>query len=167
MSEPLKTTVPGLALRFAAEADVPLILELIRALADYEKLAHEVVATEELLRASLFGGHGQPEVIIAELHGEAAGFALFFANYSTFLGRPGIHLEDLYVREALRGRGIGKALLRALARLTVARKGGRLEWAVLHWNEPAIRFYESLGAAPMGEWTTFRMTGAALEKLAG
>jgi len=166
MSDALSTEIPGLELRFAGAADAPLILELIRALAAYEKLAHEVVATEELLRASLFGGAGQPEVIIAEYEGEAAGFALFFANYSTFLGRAGIHLEDLFVHQTLRGKGIGKALLRALARLTVEREGGRLEWNVLDWNEPAIRFYESLGAKPMTGWTTYRMTGKALGRLA-
>ena len=167
MSAALTTTVPDLKLRLATEEDVPLILELIQALADYEKLAHEVVATEELLRGSLFGdGNGGPEVVIAELSGEAAGFALFFANYSTFLGRAGIHLEDLYVREALRGKGIGKALLGSLARLARQRGCGRLEWAVLDWNEPAIRFYEALGARAMSGWTTYRVTGEALSRLA-
>jgi GNAT superfamily N-acetyltransferase len=167
VSAALETAVPGLRLRLAAEADVALILELIQALAEYEKLAHEVVATEELLGESLFGGgKGGPEVVIAEFEGEAAGFALFFANYSTFLGRAGMHLEDLYVREALRGKGIGKALLSCLAKLAVERRCGRLEWNVLDWNEPAIRFYESLGAAPMSGWTTYRVTGDALARLA-
>lgn len=167
MSVALETAVPGLRLRLATEADVALILELIQALAEYEKLVHEVVATEELLRESLFGrGKGGPEVVIAELEGEAAGFALFFANYSTFLGRAGMHLEDLYVREALRGKSIGKTLLSCLAKLAVERQCGRLEWNVLDWNEPAIRFYESLGAAPMSGWTTYRVTGDALARLA-
>src|SRR2546423_3576245 len=138
-------------IRAATEADVPLILRCIRELAEYERLAHEVVATEDVLRETLFGARPYAEVVIAEDGGEAVGFALFFHNYSTFLGRPGIYLEDLYVRPQARGRGVGRALLAHLARLTVERRCGRLEWWVLDWNEDAIRFYRSLGAQPMDE----------------
>lgn len=155
-----------MTLRSATSADVPLILDFIKGLAEYEKLAHEVVATEESLHATLFGERPYAEVVIGEHEGEPVGFALFFHNYSTFLGRPGIYLEDLFVRPAWRGRGFGKALLTFLATLAVERGCGRLEWAVLDWNEPAIRFYESLGAQPMDEWTVYRITGEALERLA-
>lgn len=155
-----------MTLRSATSADVPLILDFIKGLAEYEKLAHEVVATEESLHATLFGERPYAEVVIGEHEGEPVGFALFFHNYSTFLGRPGIYLEDLFVRPAWRGRGFGKALLTFLATLAVERGCGRLEWAVLDWNEPAIRFYESLGAKPMDEWTVYRITGEALERLA-
>ncbi len=154
-------------LRSATIADVPLILDLIRGLAEYERLPNEVVATEAGLRASLFGPVAAAEVVIAEVDGTAAGFALFFHNYSTFLGRRGLWLEDLFVRPAFRGQGIGRALLRHLAEVAVARGCGRLEWSVLDWNEPAIGFYRSLGAVPMNEWTTFRVTGDALNTLAG
>ena len=154
-----------LNLRNATEADVPLILRFIRELAEYERLAHECVATEELVRETLFGERRYAEVIIAEHDGEPAGFALFFHNYSTFLARPGIYLEDLYVRPELRGHGIGKALLARLAALAVERNCGRLEWAVLNWNEPAIRFYRSLGALPQDQWTVYRVTGETLERL--
>jgi GNAT superfamily N-acetyltransferase len=153
-------------IRPAAESDVPLILSFIRELAAFERLAHEVVATEAGLRATLFGPRPYAEVAIAEDGGESAGFALFFHNYSTFLGRPGIYLEDLYVRPELRGRGIGRALLAHLARLAVERGCGRLEWWVLDWNESAIRFYRSLGAVAMDEWTVFRVAGDALVRLA-
>jgi GNAT superfamily N-acetyltransferase len=156
----------GLVIRPAAADDVPLILRFIRELAEYERLLHEVVATEDVLRGTLFGPHPYAEVAIAEVDGEPAGFALFFHNFSTFLGRPGIYLEDLYVRPALRGRGVGRALLRHLARLAVERRCGRLEWWVLDWNEPAIRFYRSLGAVAMDEWTVFRVAGEALDRLA-
>lgn len=155
-----------LKLRAATEEDVPLILQFIRDLAEYERLAHACVASEESVRETLFGAKPHAEVLIAEHGGEPAGFALFFHNYSTFLARPGIYLEDLYVRPELRGHGIGKALLARLALLAVERNCGRLEWAVLNWNEPAIRFYRSLGALPQDEWTVYRVTGEALEALA-
>lgn len=150
----------------ATERDVPLILELIRGLAEYERLAHAVTATEEQLRATLFGERPAAEVALAYLDDECAGFALFFANYSTFLAKPGIYLEDLYVRPHLRGKGAGFALLAHVAKLAVARGCGRVEWEVLDWNEPSIRFYQRLGAAPMEEWTRYRLTGGALETLA-
>jgi len=153
-------------IRTATEEDVPLILRFIRELAEYERLAHQVVATEEAVRASLFGNPRFAEVLIGEEDGEAFGFALFFHNYSTFLARPGVYLEDLYVRPELRGRGYGRALLAALAEIALERNCGRVEWAVLNWNEPAIRFYQSLGALPMDQWTVYRITGDALEKLA-
>jgi len=154
-------------LRPATAADTALILDLIRGLAEYERLPNEVIATEELLRGSLFGPVPAAEVVIAEVEGEAAGFALFCHNYSTFLGRRGLWLEDLFVRPAFRGQGIGRALLGHLAEVAVARGCGRLEWSVLDWNESAIGFYRSLGAVPMDEWTTFRVTGDALRRLAG
>ena len=153
-------------IREATEEDVPLILSLIRELAEYEKLSHEVVATEDGLRASLFGERRYAEVLIAEHDGEAAGFALFFHNFSTFLGKPGIYLEDLYVKPAFRGAGIGKKLLVYLASLAEGRGCGRLEWWVLDWNEPAIGFYRSVGAEPMNDWTVYRVSGSALEDLA-
>lgn len=153
--------------REAAGDDVPLILSFIRELAEYEKLSHEVVATEESLRETLFGERRYAEVLIAEQDEAQAGFALFFHNYSTFLGKPGIYLEDLYVRPEFRGDGIGRALLARLARLAVERDCGRLEWWVLDWNEPSIGFYKKIGAVPMDEWTVYRLTGEALEELAG
>jgi GNAT superfamily N-acetyltransferase len=154
-------------IREATELDVPLILQFIRDLAEYEKLAHLVVATEATLRDTLFGGTPFAEVLIAEEEGTAAGFALFFHNYSTFLAQPGIYLEDLFVKPEHRGRGYGKALLARLAQIARERNCGRVEWAVLDWNEPSIAFYKSLGARVMDEWHTFRLTGEALEKLAG
>lgn len=153
-------------IRSATIHDVPLIRELIEGLAEYERLRHDCVATDELLTASLFGERPMAEVVIAEWTGEAAGFALFFHNYSTFLARPGIYLEDLFVRPEHRGRGIGKALLQHLAGLAVARGCGRLEWSVLDWNAPAIGFYQSLGAKAQDEWTVYRVTGDALLNLA-
>lgn len=153
-------------IRAARADDVPLILELIRELAEYEKLGHEVRATVPALEASLFGPAPRAEALIAESGGVPVGFALFFHNYSTFLAQPGIYLEDLYVRPAARGAGVGKALLARLAQLAVERGCGRLEWAVLDWNTPAIRFYESLGARALTEWTVNRLAGADLEKLA-
>jgi GNAT superfamily N-acetyltransferase len=156
-----------MSIRAATPDDVPLILRFIRELAEYERMAHLVVATEEVLRDTLFGARPFAEVVIAEEDGEAAGFALFFHNFSTFLGRPGIYLEDLYVRPEMRGRGVGRALLVHLARLAVERGCGRLQWWVLKWNEPAIRFYRSVGAEPMDDWTVFRVSGDALERLAG
>lgn len=145
---------------------MPAIAALIRGLAEYEKLEREVVMTEELLTANLFGERAYAETVLAEEpERTAVGFALFFHNFSTFLGRPGIYLEDLFVLPAFRGRGIGKALLAHLARLAVERGCGRLEWAVLDWNRPAIGFYESLGARPNSEWTVYRLTGEALARL--
>ena len=152
--------------REASAADVALILSFIRELAEYERLSHEVVATEDGVRESLFGERPYAEVLIAEHDGSPAGFALFFHNYSTFLGRPGIYLEDLYVRPEFRGAGIGKKLLVRLARLARSRGCGRLEWWVLDWNEPSIGFYEKLGAVPMDDWTVYRVSGPALEDLA-
>lgn len=152
--------------RAATPDDVALIRSLIEGLAEYERLRHECVATDELLRASLFGPRPYAEVVIAEWEGEPAGFALFFHNFSTFLARPGIYLEDLYVRPEHRGHGIGRALLRHLAQLAVARGCGRLEWSVLDWNEDAIGFYRKLGARPQDEWTVYRVTGDALTQLA-
>jgi GNAT superfamily N-acetyltransferase len=153
--------------RPAAEADVPLILRFIRELAEYERLLHEVVATEAGLRDTLFGARPAAEVVIAEEDGAPLGFALFFHNYSTFLARPGLYLEDLYVRPEARGRGAGRALLAHLARLARERGCGRLEWWVLDWNESAVRFYRSLGAQPMDDWTVFRLAGPDLDRLAG
>jgi len=163
----IETRIPGFGVRFAEPADAALILGFIKELAEYEKLSHEVTATEEVLQETLFGHRRVAEVIVGEYHGEAVGFALFFHNFSTFLGRPGIYLEDLFVKPQMRGRGFGKALLAYLARLAVARKCGRVEWAVLDWNAPAIRFYRKLGAVTMDDWTVHRLTGAALHRLAG
>ena len=156
----------AIRIRPAAKTDIALILRFIRGLAEYEKLLDSVVATEEKIRATLFGPKPYAEVVIAEYEGEPAGFALFFHNYSTFLAQPGIYLEDLFVDPLYRGKGIGKSLLTHLAQLAVARNCGRLEWSVLDWNDPAIGFYKSLGAVPMDEWTIFRVTGEALSKLA-
>ena len=159
--------MPELAIRAAVEEDAPLILRLVKELAEYEELSHEVVATEDSLRRSLFGERRFAEALIGEVEGEPAGFALFFHNFSTFLGRPGIYLEDLYVRPEFRGSGLGRALLVYLARLALERGCGRLEWSVLDWNEPAIGFYKSVGAAPVDGWTGYRVTGKALEELGG
>lgn len=156
-----------IAIRPATVEDTPLILSFIRELAEYEKLSHEVVATEEALRASLFGERPFAEVLLAFVRGEPLGFALFFHNFSTFLGKPGIYLEDLYVRPEHRGTGAGRALLARLARLAVERGCGRLEWWVLDWNEPAVGFYKRIGARAMDDWTVYRLTGDALERLAG
>ncbi|HEX9443068.1 MAG TPA: GNAT family N-acetyltransferase [Candidatus Binatia bacterium] len=150
----------------AAERDVPVILELIKGLAEYERLSHEVVATEEALRESLFGARRAAEVVIGYAKEDPVGFAVFFHNYSTFLGRAGIYLEDLFVLPGWRGRGLGRKLLAHVARIAVERSCGRFEWSVLDWNEPAIGFYKKLGARAMDEWTVYRLTGAALEKLA-
>lgn len=154
------------AIRPATAADVPLILRLIRELAEYERLDHEVTATEDDLRESLFGAKPVIEVVIAEADGDVAGYALFFHNYSTFLCKRGIYLEDLFVRPGIRGQGIGKLLLSHVARLAVDRGCHRFEWAVLDWNESAIAFYRRLGARPMDDWTVFRLTGEALHRLA-
>ena len=161
----LRTDVSGLDIRFATPEDCPLIFEFICDLADYEKLSHEVVGNVEALRASLFGERPYAEVLVAHLHDEPAGMALFFHNYSTFLTAPGIYLEDLFVKPEKRGHGVGKELLTCLARIAVERDCGRLEWSVLDWNEPAIGFYKALGAEPMDEWTVFRLTGESLANL--
>jgi len=153
-------------IRNAVPADVPLIMELIRALADYEKLSDRVTATPELIERALFGPRPWAECLIAETDGVGAGLALFFHNFSTFIGKPGIYLEDLFVKPEFRGRGIGQSLLSRLAQIAIERDCSRMEWAVLDWNEPAIKFYRSLGAAPMDDWEIFRLTGEALAALA-
>jgi GNAT superfamily N-acetyltransferase len=150
----------------ATELDLPVILEMIHALAEYERRDHEVMATEERLRGTLFGDKPAAEVLLAHCEQECAGFAVFFATYSTFLAQPGLYLEDLYVKPHLRGKGIGFALLKHLARTAAERGCGRLEWGVLDWNRPSIQFYEKLGALPMDEWTKYRLAGEALERLA-
>ena len=155
-----------LAIRAATRADVPLIATFIRELAEYERLAHEVVATEPALAESLFGDRPAAEVLGGSVGDDAVGFALFFHTYSTFLARRGLYLEDLFVRPAARGRGVGRALLVALAQVAVDRGCGRLEWSVLDWNEPAIGFYRAVGAAPLDDWTVFRLTGEGLARLA-
>lgn len=164
LEKPLEHT--EFSVRMAIEADVPLILQFIKELAEYEKLLDEVVATEQLLRETLFGERCNAEVIIGEFEGKPVAFALFFHNFSTFLGRPGIYLEDLYVKPEYRGKGLGKKLLKYLANLCKERKCGRLEWWVLDWNSDAIEFYKSIGARPMDEWTVFRVTGDDLDSLA-
>ena len=156
----------GVEMRVATEEDVPLILSFIRELAEYEKLSHEVVATKDVLRRSLFGERTGAEVVICNLDGSPAAFALFFHNFSTFLGRPGLYLEDLYVKPEMRGLGLGRALLVHLAGLAKDRGCGRMEWSVLDWNEPAIKLYRGIGAVPMADWTVYRVTGEALEDLA-
>jgi GNAT superfamily N-acetyltransferase len=154
----------------AVEVDVPIILEMIRGLAEYEKLLHVVTATEQQVRETLFGERPAAEVLLAwlvtEAGDECVGFALFFPNYSTFLAKPGLYLEDLFVKPHARGKGAGAALLKGLARIAMRRGCGRVEWAVLDWNAPSIAFYRKLGAVPMDEWTTFRLTGDALNRLA-
>lgn len=158
--------MPNFSIRPATEADVPLILYFIRALAEYERLLDVCKATEEDLRESLFGARPYAEVVFACEDGVEAGFALFFHNYSTFLAQPGIYLEDLFVDPAKRGRGYGKKLLQHLAKLCVERNCGRLEWEVLNWNEPSIQFYESLGAKRLDEWSMYRLAGDTLRELA-
>jgi GNAT superfamily N-acetyltransferase len=159
--------MPEIVIRAATQEDVPLILSLIKELAGYERLSHEVSATEDLLRFHLFGERRGAEVLIGHHAGEPAGFALFFPIFSTFLGRPGFYLEDLYVKPEFRGKGIGRALLVYLVGLAKERDCGRLEWSVLDWNEPAIRLYRGIGAVPMDDWTVYRVTGEALDELAG
>jgi GNAT superfamily N-acetyltransferase len=151
----------------ATEAEIPVILGMIRELADYEKLSHLVIATEERLRQTLFSERPAADVLLASWNSEWAGIALFFSNYSTFLAQPGIYLEDLYVKPHLRGKGIGFALLKRLTEIAVERGCGRVEWEVLDWNEPSIQFYKRLGAVPMDQWTRFRLTGDAIARLAG
>ncbi|HTF93479.1 MAG TPA: GNAT family N-acetyltransferase [Verrucomicrobiae bacterium] len=160
------TSVPHFDIRAATKADVSIILSFIKKLADYERLSYEVVANEETLRKTLFGRRRTAEVAIGYFKGEPVSFVLYFHNYSTFLGRPGIYIEDLFVDEAFRRRGFGAALLCYVAGVANERRCGRLEWSVLDWNEPAINFYKKLGAVPMSEWTVFRVTGKELEKLA-
>jgi GNAT superfamily N-acetyltransferase len=154
-----------LNIRPAKPSDVPVIADLIQQLARFEKLEDEVVLTEELLTAGLFGARPYAEAVLAEEDAEPIGFALFFHTFSTFLARPGLYLEDLFVVPEHRGRGVGRALLAHLAHLALARRCGRLEWAVLNWNQEAIRFYERLGARPNSEWTVYRLTGEALTAL--
>lgn len=161
----INTKLKDFQLRFAKINDVPLILEFIRQLAEYEKMLDEVVATEEILMESLFK-EKMAEVIIGEYKNKPVAFALFFHNFSTFLGRPGIYLEDLYVQPEMRGKGIGKIILSFLAKLAVERNCGRLEWWCLDWNEPSIEFYKQIGAVPMDEWTVYRVNDERLDKLA-
>jgi GNAT superfamily N-acetyltransferase len=155
-----------LSIRSASATDIPLIAQFIRDLAEYERLAHEVRFDEAVLEAKLFGPRPYAEVLIGEIDGAPQGFALFFHNFSTFEGKPGVYLEDLFVRPEARGAGLGKALLKKLAAIAVERDCARLEWSVLDWNEPAIQFYKALGAKPMDEWTIYRVDGTALAKLA-
>ena len=152
-------------IRLAGVDDLSDIFVLIKELADYERLLDQVIATEELLEETLFGENSNVEVLLACDENQILGFALYFRTFSTFLGRPGIYLEDLFVREFARGRGIGESLLRRIAMSTLEMGGGRLEWAVLDWNKPAISFYKKMGAVPLDEWTTFRLTGEKLKKL--
>jgi GNAT superfamily N-acetyltransferase len=161
------TSAAALVIAPATPADVPLILALINELAEYEKLRHESVATEAAIHQALFGVKPRAETVIARLDGEPAGFALFFHNFSTFMGKPGLYLEDLFVRPAYRGRAIGKALLKYLAALALERDCGRFQWQVLDWNRPSRDFYESLGAQPDPTWVNYRLSGEALQRLAG
>ncbi|MFO1350814.1 MAG: GNAT family N-acetyltransferase [Gammaproteobacteria bacterium] len=166
MSDHFTTAVADFTIRYAEPRDVGLILALIRELASYEKLLHEVVADADSLRRHLFGPRPVAEAVIGEYQGQSAGFALFFHSFSTFLGRPGIYLEDLYVKPELRGKGCGRALLAFIAKLAVERDCGRVEWSVLDWNKPSIGFYEGLGAVALDAWTRYRLTGTALARLA-
>ena len=150
----------------ATDADVPLILQLIKALAEYERLGDQVSATEAMIRESFFGPAPHAQAVIARIDGDAVGFAIWFSTYSTFLSKPGIYLEDLFVLPHWRGQGVGRALLRHLARIAVERGCGRIEWSVLDWNETAIRFYRNIGARAMDEWTVYRLTGDAITTLA-
>jgi len=162
----MTTSLTDLRIEPATERDVPVILLLIKALAAYERMTGDVMADEALVHASLFGPAPSAEVVIARVGAEPVGFAVWFHNYSTFLGRRGLYLEDLFVMPEWRGRGIGRALLVHLAQVAVERNCGRLEWSVLNWNEPAIRFYRSLGAKPMDGWTVYRLTGDDIARLA-
>lgn len=159
------TGAPAIRIGPATEGDIPVVLRLIRELAEYERLAHEVIASEALLRDALFGAAPSAEAVVAHAGDEPVGFALWFHTFSTFLARRGLYLEDLFVAPAWRGRGVGRALLTHLAGIAVARGCGRMEWSVLDWNEPAIRFYRSIGARPMDEWTVYRLSGDALAEL--
>ncbi len=160
----INTRFEGIQLRFAEEKDTGVILGFIKELAEYENLLDEVSATEDILREALFSNKAA-EVILAEIDQEPVGFALFFHNFSTFLGKAGIYLEDLYVKPEKRGRGIGKLMLAFLARVAIERNCGRLEWSVLDWNKPSIEFYKSMGAVPMEDWTVYRVTGRSLQEL--
>ncbi len=162
----ITTRIEGLELRLATVEDVPAILSFIQQLADYEKLSDQVVATEQKLKDTLFAEKAYAEVVLANYRGKDVGFALFFHNYSTFLAKPGIYLEDLFVEPACRGAGIGKALITYLAKLAVERDCGRLEWSVLDWNQPAIDFYQSLGAVMLHDWRINRVTGTTLTQMA-
>jgi len=155
----------GLRIRRAEQEDVPVLLQFIKKLALYERLSHVVTATEELLRRNLFGEKSVAQAILAEYQGAVAGFAVFFYNFSTFEGKPGIFIEDLYVDESHRGEGLGLAMFMHVARLAKEQGCGRLEWSVLDWNVPAIRLYENLGAEPLSDWTSYRLTGKALRKI--
>lgn len=161
----IKTSVEDFTLRFAGEEDIPVILSFIKELAAYEEMLDQVVATEEILKQTLFE-QKKAEVLIGEYKGEAVSFALFFHNFSTFLGRPGLYLEDVYVKPNMRKKGIGKAILSTLAQIALERNCGRFEWSCLDWNEPSINFYKNMGAAPMDQWTVYRVSGESLEKLA-
>jgi GNAT superfamily N-acetyltransferase len=156
----------SIIIRPATPHDVPAILGFIHELAAYEELLHEVEATSEQLQQHLFGPQPKAHALMAELNGSRVGYALYFYNFSTFLGRPGIHLEDLYVQPAFRGQGLGKGMLIHLAKVAIAEGCGRLEWNVLNWNEPSIKFYKKLGAESMDDWTTMRVTGESLQQLA-
>lgn len=160
-------TAPTINIRPGTKSDVPLILSFIRELAEYERLTDEVVATEERVEQTLFGPRPAAEVLIATVDDAPAGFAVYFQNYSTFAARPGIYLEDLFVRPAYRGKGIGRTLLARLAGIARDRGCARLDWVVLDWNEPAIRFYESLGTKPLTGWSVFSLSGKTLNDLAG
>jgi GNAT superfamily N-acetyltransferase len=162
----IKTSLPGFFLRHAQETDVPLILDLIKGIAAYEKLSHEVVATEDLLEENLFGEKRFAEVVLGYENETPVGFALFFHNFSTFTGRPGLYLEDLFVYDEYRGKGYGKALLLYLAKIAQERQCSRFEWVVLDWNTPAIDFYNSLGAKQMKEWIITRVAGGDIDRLA-
>lgn len=162
----INTRIPEFVIHEATATDVPLILSFIKGLGEYEKLNHEVVATEEGLCESLFGENPKAEVILGFYQNEPVAFALFFHNFSTFLGKPGLYLEDLFVKPEYRGKGFGKVILTYLAKLTRERNCGRLEWSVLDWNEPALKFYRSIGSRRMDEWTVQRLDGENLEKLA-
>jgi GNAT superfamily N-acetyltransferase len=167
MSNQIVTSISDFKLRLAVEDDIPLILHFIKSLAEYEKLSRQVTANEGFLMSNLFGDNPHAEVLIAENKSEPVGFALFFHNFSTFLGKPGLYLEDVYIKPEFRKKGFGTHILQFLAKLAVERGCGRFEWSVLDWNEPAIQFYESLAAKPQDEWTTYRLTGKALKILAG
>jgi len=161
-----ETETSGLSIRPARSGDEQLLLGLVRELAEYERAPEAVVATPALLREALFGAAPTAQAVVADWNGAAAGFALYFFNFSTWLGRPGLYLEDLYGRKSMRGRGVGKALLQHLAGIAHGRGCGRMEWSVLHWNQPAIDFYKRLDAEAMNEWTVYRLDAAALERLA-
>ena len=162
----IETALTDFNIRSSNADDCPLILQFIKELAEYEKLSHEVVATPQILQQSLFGERPYAEVLIGEYHATPVAYALFFHNLSTFTGRPGIYLEDIYVQPEMRGKGFGKSMLSYIAKLAVERNCTRVEWSVLDWNEPSIQFYRSIGAIPLEEWTVQRLHGEALSKFA-